>query len=100
MEAKKDRYVTFVNIDCYENAKAVLDAMYELFTLYPQAKNPFWERFETRLPDDWANSPIDEGGKDTLYQVCSNVFYFEELFDEYDFDKGLRLLSTAEYDCC
>lgn len=96
----KDRYITFENIDCYENAKSVLDAMYELFSLHPEAKNAFWERFEEKLPRNYATTPVDEEGRDTLYQVCSNVFYIEELFDEYDYEKGLEFLKTAEFDCC
>jgi hypothetical protein len=100
MNISKDRYVTFDNIDCYDNAKVVLDAMYELFVLKPEAKNALWQRFETKLPLDYANNPTDELGKDTLYEVCSNVFYIEELFEEYAFDKGLELLKTVEFDCC
>lgn len=100
MDTKKDRYISFNNIDCYENAKLVLDAMYELFALKPESKNALWDRFETKLPLDYANNPIDDLGKDTLYEVCSNVFYIEELFDEYEFEKGLELLKTAEFDCC
>lgn len=96
----KDRYITFDNIDCYDNAKSVLDAMYELFALHPEAKNAFWERFESKLPENYAETPVDEAGRDTLYQVCSNVFYIEELFDEFDFEKGQAFLKTAEFDCC
>ena len=100
MTPTKDRYVTFENIDCYYNAKIVLDAMYELFALQPESKNALWERFETKLPEDYANNPIDSLGKDILYEVCSNVFYIEELFDDYEFEKGLALLKTVEFDCC
>ena len=96
----KDRYVTFDNIDCYNDAKKVLDSMYELFTEIPESKNAFWERFETKLPEDYKNNPVDDLGRDTLYQVCSNVFYIEELFDTYDFEKGLDCLRTTEFDCC
>lgn len=96
----KDRYVTFDNIDCYNDAKFVLDAMYELFSLKPEAKNEFWERFETKLPDDYATFPVDKLGRDTLYQVCSNVFYIEDLFEKYEFEKGLDFLKTTEFDCC
>lgn len=100
MSKTKDRYVSFENIDCYNDAKVVLDAMYELFKQEPASKNPFWERFETKLPQDYANNPVDESGKDILYEVCSNVFYIEELFDDYEFEKGLELLKTVEFDCC
>lgn len=96
----KDRYVSFENIDCYNYAQDVLSAMEELFTQHPDAKNEFWDRFMTKLPNDYKNNPIDEGGKDTLYQVCSNVFYFEELFENYDFEAGLEALKVTEFDCC
>ncbi len=33
MQEVRDRYVSFANIDCYENATEVLNALYELFTL-------------------------------------------------------------------
>lgn len=37
MEEVRDRYISFHNIDCYENATEVLDALYELFA--PQLVN-------------------------------------------------------------
>ncbi|MDD2791360.1 MAG: N(2)-fixation sustaining protein CowN [Sulfurimonas sp.] len=97
---EKDRYISFENIDCYNNAKLVLDAIYELFVDIPEAKNEFWERFETKLPEDYANTPLDDLGRDTLYQVCSNVFYIEELFERFEFQKGLDALQVTEFDCC
>ncbi|MFA6195629.1 MAG: N(2)-fixation sustaining protein CowN [Sulfurimonas sp.] len=96
----KDRYITFENIDCYENAKSVLDAMYELFAQHPTAHNKFWERFESKLPKDYANNHTDDLGRDILYEVCSNVFYIEELFEKQNFTKGIELLKCAEFDCC
>ncbi len=95
-----NRYITFENIDCYNNAKLVLDAMNELFQQESEAKNEFWRRFETKLPDDYTTTPVDELGRDTLYVVCSNVFYIEDLFERYKFEKGLQLLDTTEFDCC
>ncbi len=96
----KDRYITFENIDCYENAKSVLDAMYELFEQNPAAQDKFWKRFESKLPEDYANNHVDDLGRDILYEVCSNVFYIEELFEKHDFTKGMDLLKCAEFDCC
>jgi hypothetical protein len=98
--ASTDRYITFENIDCYNNAKLVLDAMYELFDANSEAKNEFWERFETKLPSDYITTPVDELGRDILYVICSNVFYLEELFEKYTFEKGTALLNTTEFDCC
>jgi N(2)-fixation sustaining protein CowN len=97
---EKDRYVTFENIDCYNDAKNVLDTMYELFSEVPESKNEFWVRFESKLPLDYQNNPLDELGRDTLYQVCSNVFYIEDLFEQHEWEKGLNFLKNAEFDCC
>ena len=97
---EKDRYVTFSNIDCYLNSVLVLDAMHELFTLHPESKNPFWERFMEQIPLDYQTNYCKDGSKDILYQVCSNVFYIFELFDHYEFQKGYDLLEDCELECC
>lgn len=95
-----DRYITFENIDCYKRAVEVLDAMKELFVIEPESKNELWIKFEEQLPDDYHNEYTKEGCKDILYLVCSNVFYISDLFEEFDFDKGITLLERAELECC
>jgi hypothetical protein len=95
-----DRYVTFENIDCYKRAIEVIDAMKELFVAQPQSKNEFWSGFEEQLPSDYKKEYVKEGYKDILYLVCSNVFYISDLFEEYDFEKGIKLLDKAELECC
>lgn len=96
----KDRYVTFNNIDCYKDAANVLDALYELFEKKPESKNSFWERFDTYIPENYHEVLAKENEKDILYHICSNVFYMSDLFEEYDFEKGIALLDTVEMDCC
>lgn len=96
----RDRYVTFANIDCYENAVLVLDAMYELFELHPEAKDAFWLRFETLIPSNYATVFAKHDSKDILYHICSHVFYLSALFEEYDFEKGIVLMERAEMECC
>jgi len=97
---QRDRYVTFENIDCYKNAVEVLDAMHELFTQIPEAKNELWERFLENIAPNYYEVHEKEGCKDILYQVCSNVFYISDLFEEYEFEKGIELLERAEMECC
>lgn len=99
-EEIRDRYVTFENIDCYRNAVAVLDAMHELFALHPKAKNGLWNKFLENIDPNYQEVYEKEGCKDILYQVCSNVFYISDLFEEYDFEKGIKLLEQAELECC
>lgn len=100
MSQVKDRYITFENIDCYQNAVEVLDAMNELFEKIPEAKNELWVRFFDTIDDNYKEVYEKEGCKDILYQVCSNVFYISDLFEEYDFKLGIALLDQAELECC
>jgi len=96
---QRDRYVSFENIDCYQNAIDVLDAMYALFEKIPESKNEFWERFDSLIPNDYKQQ-IKKEGSDILYQVCSNVFYMDSLFEEYDWQEGIDALEKAELECC
>jgi hypothetical protein len=100
MQETKDRYVTFNNIDCYENAALVLDAMNKLFELKPESKNELWVKFMDKIPTNYREVFQKEQGKDTLYLVCSNVFYISDLFDDWDFEEGIEVLDQVEMECC
>ncbi len=100
MEGTRDRYVSFHNIDCYENAILVLDAMYALFKEYPEAKNELWIRFESLIPANYTEVFAKKDSKDILYHICSHVFYLCALFEEYDFEEGILLMERAELECC
>lgn len=100
MEQTRDRYISFHNIDCYENATQVLDAMYALFELFPESKDAFWIRFETLIPQDYKTVFAKKDSKDILYHICSHVFYLSTLFEEYDFQEGIELIEKAELECC
>lgn len=96
----KDRYITFENIDCYENAALVLDAMIALFTEKPESKNDLWVNFMDKIPDNYREVWQKGDEKDTLYLVCANVFYISDLFEEYDFEQGIEVLEQVELECC
>lgn len=100
MNTQRDRYISFQNIDCYENAAQVLDAMEELFTLYPEANDVFWIRFKALIPEDYKAIFAKKESKDILYHICSHVFYISALFEMYDFEKGILLMEKAEMECC
>ncbi len=91
-----DRYVTFVNIDCYAHASDVVDCILEA-TEDETFNNPFWERFKTKIPQCYYEKQSDEK---VLYLVCSSVFYIEELFEESSHERGLELMKNCEYQCC
>ncbi len=97
----EERYISFKNIDCYKNTFLVLDAMNELFEKEPESKNPFWEHFMDKIPQNYHEVFAKEGdSKDILYHVCANVFYIFDLFEDYDFDKGVDLMDRCELECC
>jgi len=100
MGEEKDRYITFNNIDCYENTALVLDAMNELFALKPESKNKLWVAFMDKIPQNYRVTFKKDEGHDTLYLVCANVFYISDLFEENDFEKGMELLDQVELECC
>jgi len=100
MVQEKDRYITFNNIDCYENAALVLDAMNELFLLKPESKNELWKKFMQMIPSNYREVWAKGEEKDTLYLVCANVFYIHDLFDEFEFKKGTEVLDQVELECC
>jgi len=100
MDEVKDRYISFKNIDCYGNATLVLDAMNELFQLKKESKDQFWQQFMDKIPENYAEVFSKGKEKDTLYLICANVFYIGDLFDEYEFEKGIQLLDQIELECC
>lgn len=96
----EERYKSFKNIDCNKNAALVLDAMNELFSLEKESKNEFWEIFMAKIPDNYHEVFAKGKNRDTLYEVCSNVFYIFDLFEEYDFEKGIQIMDKCELECC
>lgn len=92
-----ERYISFENIDCFKNACCVVDELMVLLKTKPEAMNPFWEIFTSKLPESYFSK---EENEDLLYMVCSNVFYIEELFDEYEHSAGIEALRKAELECC
>ena len=91
-----DRYVSFMNIDCYRHASDVIDCVLEAIA-DERYCNPFWERFKGKIPSCYYTGESDEK---VLYLVCSSVFYVEELFEESEHTRGLELLKNCEYQCC
>ncbi|MBN2965444.1 N(2)-fixation sustaining protein CowN [Sulfurospirillum sp. T05] len=92
-----ERYVSFENIDCFENACCVVDEVLFLLKEKPEATNPFWEKFVKKIPPAYYTRTPDE---DVLYLVCANVFYLEELFENHDHEEGLLAMEKAEIECC
>jgi len=91
-----DRYVSFMNIDCYKHASDVIDSIVEV-TKDERYNNLFWEAFKAKIPQSYHDNHSDEK---VLYHVCASVFYIEELFEQSDYAPGLELMKNCEYQCC
>jgi len=91
-----DRYISFMNIDCYKHASDVIDSVLDVLK-DEQYQNPFWDAFCAKIPQKYYENNSDEK---VLYLVCSCVFYIEELFEESNHTIGLEMMKNCEYQCC
>jgi len=96
----QERYESFKNIDCFENACAVLDDMFRVLE-DPKNMNFYWKKVIPAIHEAYYKRDFKlDTSESILYFVCSNVFYLEELFENADDEKGLISLSKCEQECC
>ncbi len=95
-----ERYESFKNIDCFENACVVLDNMFRVLE-NPESNNLYWKKVTPSIGEAYYKRDFKLDVKEEiLYFVCANVFYLEELFEMADDEAGLRALSKCEQECC
>jgi hypothetical protein len=95
-----ESYVSFENIDCFENACLVIDQLLKI-TANPTHNNAYWERFVSQIPQAYyTRLESDDSKEEVLYLVCSNAFYIIELFEEVDDDEAIYALEKCEQECC
>lgn len=95
-----ERYVSFENIDCFENACVVIDHLLRV-TQNPEHMNLYWKKIIPTIPEAYhARDYKADTKEELLYLVCSNVFYFEELFENADDEAALLALRKCELECC
>lgn len=95
-----ERYETFENIDCFENACQVIDHLL-LVTKNPEHNNLYWKKIIPTIPEAYYSRKAgDDSSEALLYLVCSNVFYLEELFENAEHEAGLSALKVCELECC
>ena len=95
-----ERYVSFENIDCFENACLAID---RLLAVLEDAEhvNLYWKKIVPTIPQAYYDRNAKGDEKEALlYLVCSNVFYLEELFENEEDDAGLNALRRCELECC
>ena len=95
-----ESYVSFKDIDCFENACEVVDHLLRICKI-PEYNNAYWDKFITKIPPAYySRNEKDDPTEALLYLVCSNAFYIIELFEEADDDDAIHALEKCEQECC
>jgi hypothetical protein len=95
-----ERYVSFENIDCFENACLVIDALLRVLE-NAEHVNLYWKKIVPTIPRAYYDRDEKSDEKEAvLYLVCSNVFYLEELFENAEDEEGKHALRRCELECC
>lgn len=95
-----ERYVSFENIDCFENACLVIDRLLAV-TEAAEHINLYWKKIIPTIPQAYYDRDAKADTSEALlYLVCSNVFYLEELFENAEDEVGLHAMRRCELECC
>jgi hypothetical protein len=95
-----ESYVSFKNIDCFENACCVIDNLLRLLK-NPENSNAYWEKFVGKIPEAYyARDSKKDPSESLLYLVCSCTSNIMELFDEVDDAEAIYAMEKCEQECC
>jgi hypothetical protein len=95
-----ERYVSFKNIDCFENACVVIDNMLRVLE-NPSNMNIYWKKIVPMIPKAYySRNEKDDPEEKLLYFVCSNSFYLDELFEKAEDEQAIMALNKCEHECC
>lgn len=95
-----ESYISFKDIDCFENACSVIDNMLRILK-EPKYNNEYWEKFIKKIPKAYySRNSKDDPSEVLLYLVCSNSFYIIELFENANDEQAINSLDKCEQECC
>ncbi len=95
-----ESYVSFKDIDCFENACEVVDHLLRICK-DPKNNNAYWEKFIEKIPQAYYDRDAKKDPNEALlYLVCSNAFYIIELFEQLDDEDAIYALEKCEQECC
>lgn len=95
-----ESYVSFKNIDCYENACVVIDNLLRVLET-PANRNAYWDKVVSKIPQGYyTRSNKDDKEEYLLYLVCSNAFYLIEFFEDLEDEEAIHSLELCEQECC
>lgn len=95
-----ESYVSFKNINCFENACVVIDNMLRVLE-NPKNMNIYWKKIVPMIPKAYYDrNPQSDTKEELLYLVCSNSFYLIELFEKAEDEQAINALEKCEQECC
>lgn len=89
----RDRYVSFVGLDCSGQAKRMVACLRRHID-DPAKTNPFWEQFKQKL------NPTSGPRYDELYLVHAYINVIREYLEFVQDAEALQLLDQIEEECC
>jgi hypothetical protein len=92
-EAKPDRYVSFIGLDCDAKAARLMARLRHTID-DPRHSNVFWEYFKKKAAGGSGPRPDD------LFLIHSNLNQIRELFEQHADADALALLDHIEEVCC
>lgn len=92
-ETPKDRYISFIGLDCDAKARQIVAAMRQC-ALQNGRQDPFWDYFSAKL--NGTRGPAH----DELYHVHSNLNDLRDLLDRWGEADLALLLESLEIECC
>ncbi|ADD69395.1 conserved hypothetical protein [Denitrovibrio acetiphilus DSM 12809] len=95
-----ESYVSFKDIDCFENACLVIDNLLRILK-EPKNTNAYWEKFIEKIPEAYYTRDSKKDPSEALlYLVCSCTSNIMELFEEIDDEEAIDAMSKCEQECC
>ena len=92
-DAPKDRYISFVGLDCDAKAQKIVEALRQSMARDGR-HDPFWDYFSAKL--DGKRGPAH----DELYHVHANLNDLRDLLDRWGETDLALLLESLEIECC
>lgn len=95
-----ESYISFKNIDCFENACLVIDNLLRILK-DPEKDNVFWKQFTAKISKAYYSRNAKDDPRETLlFEVCKNAPYIMEFFEESEDEDAIHALDKCIDECC
>lgn len=95
-----ESYTSFKNINCFENACAVVDNLLRVLK-ETDTSNAFWDKFISLIPEAYySRDPKLDSREVLLYIVCKNAPFIMDFFEETGDEVAIHAMTKCEQECC